>query len=367
MRRLLIPVVALLAAGLIGGIGAVAVWEAVDDDGGSEAIPVAARPTAASTPTDVAQIYERAAPGVVEITVSPQTREDDDSVFPQIPDDDDFFRGPQDLLPGRSGSGFVIDEEGRIVTNQHVVGEAENVEVTLANGDEARARVIGTDPSSDLALLQLEDYDGDLTPLELGSSESLEIGDPVVAIGSPFGLQGTLTAGIVSALDRELRAPNGFTIDGAVQTDAALNSGNSGGPLLDAAGRVVGVASQIQSGTGGNVGIGYAVPVETVRSVVDQLREDGEVEHAYLGVQLSEEGDDVTLVEVVDGGPADDAGLRDGDVVVAIDGDQVDSGDDVRDAVGAKQPGDSMEVEVRRGDDTQTFDVELGQRPASVD
>jgi putative serine protease PepD len=356
MKRILIPLAALLAAGAIGGVGAVAVWEAVDESD-TAATTVAGRPAAARASSDIGAIYEATAPGVVEIAVAPQVAQEND---------EDPFDLPG-LQPGATGSGFVIDEQGRLVTNQHVVGEAKNVEVTFANGDEAQARVVGTDPSSDLALLQVEDYDGELTPLELGASESLEVGDPVVAIGSPFGLEGTLTAGIVSALDRTLRAPNGFTIDGAVQTDAALNSGNSGGPLLDGDGRVVGVASQIQSQSGGNVGIGYAVPVETVRSVVDELLKDGEVEHAYLGVQLSDETEAVTLVEVVDGGPAEKAGLRSGDVVVALDGEAVQSGDDVRAAVSAKRPGDTLEVEVRRGGDTETVEVELGRRPASVE
>ena len=360
MRRILLPLAALAASALLGGLAAVGIWTAVDDD---EAEPAAAAPASSAAPPrsntsaqglSIGEIYRRASPGVVEIRVEAGGGEGDDSFLPQ---------------PGATGSGFVIDEEGRIVTNQHVVGGAETVTVVFANGDEAEARVVGGDPSTDIALLQLEDYDGDLTPIPLGSSESLEIGDTVVAIGSPFGLEGTLTAGIVSALDRQIRAPNDFTIDGAIQTDAALNSGNSGGPLLDSQGRVVGVNSQIQSESGGNVGIGYAVPIETAREIVDELREDGEVEHAYLGVTLTEpeEGEEgVRLAEIIPGGPADDAGLEVGDVVVEIGGEPAETVDEVRGAVDAQQPGDELEVEVRRGDDTETVTVELGERPSST-
>jgi putative serine protease PepD len=361
MRRIVLPLAALAASALLGGVAAVGVWTAVDD----EAEPATAAPASSAAPPGrntaaqgltIGEIYKRASPGVVEIRVEAGSGDGDDPSFlPQ---------------PGATGSGFVIDEEGRIVTNQHVVGGAETVTVVFANGDEAAARVVGGDPSTDIALLQLEDYEGDLTPIPLGSSESLEIGDTVVAIGSPFGLEGTLTAGIVSALDRQIRAPNNFTIDGAIQTDAALNSGNSGGPLLDAQGRVVGVNSQIQSESGGNVGIGYAVPIETTREIVDELREDGEVQHAYLGVTLTEpEGEEegVQLAEIIPGGPADDAGLEVGDVVVEVGGEPAETVDEVRGAVDARQPGDDLQVEVRRGDDTETVTVELGERPSSTD
>jgi putative serine protease PepD len=361
MRRIVLPLAALAASALLGGVAAVGVWTAVDDD---EAEPAAAAPASSSAPPGrntaaqgltIGEIYKRASPGVVEIRVDAGGGGDDESFLPR---------------PGATGSGFVIDEEGRVITNHHVIEGAETVTVVFADGEEAQARVVGSDPSTDIALLQLEDFDGDLHPIPLGSSESLEIGDTVVAIGSPFGLEGTLTAGIVSALDRQIRAPNNFTIDGAIQTDAALNSGNSGGPLLDAQGRVVGVNSQIQSESGGNVGIGYAVPIETAREVVEQLREDGEVQHAYLGVTLTEpeEGEEgVRLAEVIPGGPADDAGLEVGDVVVEVGGEPAETVDQVRGAVDARQPGDELEVEVRRGDDTETVTVELGERPSSIE
>jgi putative serine protease PepD len=371
MKRFLIPFVALLASGLVGGVAAVGVWEAVDDDQPSTTT-VSATPTSAPTASasggglSIGEIYDQASPGVVEVRVESQSADQTPDIVPGDPDDPNPF-SPR---PGATGSGFVIDDEGHIVTNQHVVGDADEVTVVFEDGEEGTASVVGTDPSTDIALLKLENPgDHDLEPLPLGSSDALEIGDTVVAIGSPFGLQGTLTAGIVSALDREIGAPNGFTIDGAIQTDAALNSGNSGGPLLDSQGRVVGVNSQIQSENGGNVGIGYAVPIDTAREVIEQLKADGEVEHAYLGVSLSEaeSGEDgVVATDAVEGGPAADAGLQDGDVIVEIDGEKVESVQDVRGAVDSKQPGDQMVLEVRRDGDTERIEVELGERPASV-
>jgi putative serine protease PepD len=361
-RRIVLPAAIVGAAGLVGGAVGVAAWEAVDDDPvATSTVAATATPTASSSgsPASLAEMYRHVAPGVVEIQTEGSSS--DEGFDPFSPEE-------EDVEPAATGSGFVIDEEGHIVTNQHVVGRSETVTVRFANGDEAEARVVGTDPSTDVALLKLEG-DRDLTPLELGSVESLEVGDPVAAIGSPFGLEGTLTSGIVSALDRDIRAPNGFTIDGAVQTDAALNGGSSGGPLLDSEGRVIGISSQIESRTGGNVGIGYAVPIDTVKRVVDQLRADGDVQHAYLGVGLANEpaeGGGVELEEVVDGGPADDAGLQSGDVIVAVDGDEVETPDEVRAAVDSHQPGDEFEVQVRRDGDTRTETVTLGERPDQV-
>ncbi len=248
MKRFVVPFVALLAAALIGGVASVGLWEAVDDD----TVPAAATATAtvnrpvAVKSGSVADIYEQTIPGVVEITAQSAAA------------------GQPGGGGTATGSGWVLDSEGHIVTNQHVVDGASEVTVKFHDGTEIQADVVGTDPSSDVALLKLNEIPEDLQPLERGSSESLRIGDPVVAIGSPFGLEGTVTAGIVSAKNRQLQAPNSYTIDGAIQTDAALNHGNSGGPLLDFEGRVVGMNSQIASESGGNVGIGYAVPIETI-------------------------------------------------------------------------------------------------------
>jgi putative serine protease PepD len=355
-QRILLPA-AVAGAGLLGGAVGVGAWEALDaDPEPPTAVSARTATTAADrgTASSLAELYRRAAPGVVEIEAGGT----DEGFDPFAPQNE----------PTATGSGFVIDEEGHIVTNQHVVGNAETVNVRFANGDEARARVVGRDASTDVALLDLEG-DRDVTPLALGASESLAVGDPVAAIGSPFGLEGTLTSGIVSALQRDIRAPNGFTIDGAIQTDAALNGGSSGGPLLDSAGRVVGIASQIESRSGGNVGIGYAVPIETAQRVVTELLERGEVRHAYLGVSLDAEpaqGGGVSLGEVVDGGPADDAGLRAGDAIVAVGGTEVDAPEDVRAAIDSREPGTEVEVRFRRDGETRTVTVELGERPQEV-
>ena len=264
-----------------------------------------------------------------------------------------------------TGSGWVLDGEGHIVTNQHVVAGAEEVTVKFHDGTEVQAKVVGTDASSDVALLKLNEIPDDLQPLETGSTESLRIGDPVVAIGSPFGLQGTVTAGIVSAKDRQLRAPDGFTIDGAIQTDAALNHGNSGGPLLDLDGQVVGMNSQIASESGGNDGVGYAVSIENIERVVEQLKSGGSVDYAYLGVQIGDNEDGgAQIAEVRDGTPADEAGLESGDVVTEIDGEEVADGDDLRRAVAEHEPGDELELTVERDGDTETITVTLGTRPS---
>ena len=342
--------VAALAVGVAGGVGGAALWDAVDDEIAQPAPEgSASRPAADQSGLSIGEIYRRASPGVVQIR-----REGGN------PGGFGFSQ------PGATGSGFVIDDQGRIVTNQHVVENAEQVTVVFPNGDEEEAQVVGTDRSTDIALLDLEG-DRDVTPLQLGSSDALKIGDPVVAIGSPFGLQGTLTAGIVSALERRLRAPDGFSIEGAIQTDAALNSGNSGGPLLDAEGRVVGVNSQIESGNGGNVGIGYAVSIKTAKEVVDELLADGEVEHAYLGVRIAEEENGkIVLADVVAGSPAARAGMRSGDVVVEVGGNEVDDVNDVGTAVAERRPGEELSLTVERGGERETYSAKLTGRPLSA-
>ena len=226
--------------------------------------------------------------------------------------------------------------------------------------------VVGSDSSTDVAVLKLESVPAGTQPLELGSTSDLQLGDPVVAIGSPLGLQGTVTAGIVSGLHRDIEAPDGFTIDGAVQTDAALNHGNSGGPLLDLEARVVGMNAQIASDTGANTGIGYAILVETVRSIAQELIADGKVEHAYLGVSVEDaDGGGARIAEVRSGTPADEAGLEQGDVVTEVDGQAIESGDELRLAVENHKPGDEMTLTVQRDGDTKTITVTLGTRPAS--
>ncbi|MDQ3778142.1 MAG: trypsin-like peptidase domain-containing protein [Actinomycetota bacterium] len=328
-----------LAAGLGAGVGGTIVALADEDPDPVAASADTATPVA-EAPSSTAALYKRVAGGVVQIRAQ---------------------SGPG----AATGSGFVIDEEGHVVTNQHVVDDAERVTVVFADGDERRGRVVGTDPSTDIAVVDVEAPASELQPLRFGSETSLEVGDPLIAIGSPFGLRGTLTTGVVSALDREIRAPNGFTIQDAIQTDAALNNGNSGGPVLDSAGRVVGVAAQIRSESGGNDGVGYAIPAGKTQDVARELIEDGEVEHAYLGVSLSGEGE-ARVMEVVPGSPAARAGIRANDLVTEVDGRRVTSGDQLRAAIDAKRPGEELRLTIRRAGNERELTVELGERPASA-
>ena len=291
-----------------------------------------------------------------------------------------------------TGSGFVFDDQGHILTNAHVVAGAEAIRVTLRDdGTSIEAELLGQDPSTDVAVLAVDPGEVDLDPVELGDSSQAQIGDPVVAIGNPFGLDRTVTTGIVSALQREIRAPNGFAITDVIQTDAAINPGNSGGPLLDARGQVIGINSQIQtSGGGGSVGVGFAVPINTARDVATQILETGQVERPSIGVNgvaldpeiagaLGLETDRGVLVqEVLPGGPADQAGVRPGsepaeiagrqllsggDVIVSADGEEVSGLDDVVTVVNRRQPGEEITLEIVRDGERQELTVELGVRP----
>jgi putative serine protease PepD len=330
----------LLVAALLGGLVAVGAGLLVDDDSTPSAVTTTvsttSRPTSAGL--SINEIYRRNASAVVEIQTGTA-----------------------------SGTGFVIDDEGHVATNEHVVGDAQTVQLRFAQGGDEQARVIATDRSTDLAVLEVDLAGHGVDPVELGSSAEIEVGDPVYAIGNPFGLERSLTAGIVSAVDRAIEAPNGFTINGAIQTDAPVNQGNSGGPLLDAAGNVIGVVSQIASETGGNVGIGYAVPSDTVRTVVDALLEDGKIERGYLGVRLTEADEGVGVGEVLEGEPAEAAGLKTGDVVLEAGGKPVESADDIQTAVAARKPGEKLELKIRRGDDERTVTVTLGTRPPAAE
>ena len=290
------------------------------------------------------------------------------------------------------GSGFVVSADGYILTNAHVVGSARTVTVSFANDDEVRAKVVGTDNGTDVAVLKVDGRPG-LKPIPLGSSAGLEVGDAVVAIGNPFGLDRTVTAGIVSALDRSITSPNNFQLRGAIQTDAAINHGNSGGPLLDDRGRVIGVNAQIAaSGVDANVGVGFAIPIDTARQVAQEIRTTGKAQHAWMGVQLSPV--DATLADreglavrsgamvhkVTPNGPAAKAGLRGanrtvvvggteyavgGDIIVAIDGKPIEEFEDLQAIVASKKPGDVLTLDVRRdeGRDEVTIRLTLGDQP----
>jgi putative serine protease PepD len=358
LKKVIAPAAALLAAGIIGGLASVAAYEALDTDNSAAtaepaAATVAAEPVASShSASTITRIVSQTLPSVVEVKVEGTSS---DSPFPGVPGS----------TVQALGSGWLFDGEGHVVTNEHVVDGAEKVTVAFENGTEVSATVVGSDPSTDVAVLKLESVPAGIEPLDAGSTSALELGDPVIAIGSPLGLQGTVTAGIVSGLHRDIEAPDGFTIDGAVQTDAALNHGNSGGPLLDLDGHVVGMNAQIASDTGANTGIGYAIPIETVRSIADQLIDSGKVEHAYLGVRVDDADGGAHIAEVVNGGPADKAGLEQDDVVTEVDGEAVSSGDELRLAVENHKPGDEMTLTVKRDGDTKTITVTLGTRPAS--
>lgn len=293
-------------------------------------------------------------------------------------------------VEGRMGSGFLVDARGRVLTNAHVIDDAETAQVLFEDGTEAEGRVLGTDESTDLAVLQVDDVPAGVRPLPLGRSRGLVVGDPVTAIGNPFGLDRTATTGIVSALKRRITAPNGFEIQNIVQTDAAINQGNSGGPLLDARGRVLGINTQIASGSGGSDGIGFAVPIDTIRPVADSIVATGEARHAWLGVtgrQITPAvarglGDPdvrgVAVVEVDDRGPARAAGVvaatgapdaevpRGGDLIVAVDGRPVVDMADVSLAVSSRAVGAGLALTLQRDGQRRQVEVVLADRPDDV-
>ena len=295
-----------------------------------------ARPAAGDART-VGQVYEQEAQGVAFIEAR---RADSASPAP--------FGSPGE--GAATGSGFLIDDAGHLLTNAHVVDGASEVTVTFGDGDPLEAEVLGADDSTDVAVLEVDPSALSATPLELGDASSVSVGDPAIAIGNPYGLDRTVTAGIVSALQRQISAPNGFTISNVLQTDAAINPGNSGGPLFDAEGRVIGINSQIATGgsSTGNVGIGFAVPIETARDVAEQVIAGGEVEHAYLGIAGAEGDDGARIGSVTPDGPADAAGIREGDVITAIDGEPVDGMDELIAAIDSYLPGDEVTLDLIR-------------------
>jgi S1-C subfamily serine protease len=331
-------------------------------------------PAAESSAITPAQIYQRAYRGVVEITV------------------DSTQQNPFGSQQQRSqGSGFVIDSKGHIVTNEHVVDGANSVSVRFWNDSVYKATVVGTDPSTDLAVIKVDAPASVLHPLSFGDSDALKVGDTAFALGSPFGLEETFTSGIVSALHRQMEAPNNFTINDSIQTDAAINHGNSGGPLLNARGGVIGVNSQIRSDSGGSDGVGFAIPSNTVRSIAETLIGSGKVEHAYLGVSVQpipeSVADQLKLVagvEIADvrtKTPAEKAGLKGatgnkvvdgdrypigGDVITSIDGKNVTDSEDVQQTIDAHKPGDTVSITYWRNGDSHTVDVKLATRPTTI-
>ncbi len=340
---------------------------------------------------DAQTIYENAAAGVVTVR--------------------SVIGGGASVLGGGGGqgqgSGFVISDEGEILTNAHVVTDADTtgiqsgplspareVYVQFADRNQVEAEIVGFDPFADVALLQVDTEGLDLNPLPLGSENDVEVGEEVAAIGSPFGQEQSLSVGIVSASDRSIQSLTDFQIDGAIQTDASINPGNSGGPLLDSVGEVVGINQQINTTSGGNEGVGFAVPIDLAERSLEDLRDDGEVSYAYAGVstqplypQLAEELDlDVDtgaiVSRVVAGSPADEAGLEagsdpirfqgvgyraGGDVIVAVDGDPIEGNADLPKLISLAEPGDEVTLEVIRDGSEEQIEVTLGERPSEVE
>jgi putative serine protease PepD len=344
------------------------------------ATPAASAPSVPTRGLSAEQIYRNDAPGVVVITDT-QTQ-----VTPPT-----FFAPGGKQQVGALGSGFVIDKQGDILTNDHVVQGATSIRVGFSGGASAKASIVGTDHSSDLAIIRVKVAPSALRPLSFGDVAGMQVGDPVYAIGNPFGLDRTMTAGIVSATGRDIQSPNGLTIPDAIQTDAPINHGNSGGPLIDRFGRVVGVNAQIQGGTvNANVGVGFAISAATAKSVSEQLIETGHAKHAYLGVEvmtidpslagvmrgLPSHG--VAVARVVKGSPAAEAGLTGatrevtvngvtiplgGDTIVALDGKSLTSSTQLADAVARHKPGDKLKLEIVRGGAKRTVEVTLGNAP----
>jgi S1-C subfamily serine protease len=393
-------VLPLLVAALLGGGVAAGVTSFVVDDGGdgTHTTTVIRQPAVASQGADdkrssaaegltAADIYQRYAPGVVFVR---------SEITQQTQNPFDPFGGAQ--RSEATGSGFVIDAGGDILTNNHVIDGAtpDSITVQFADKKTVKATVVGKDPSTDLALLKVDPEGLALKALPLGSSRDVHVGDPTIAIGNPFGLDRTLTTGVVSALQRQIQAPNGFAIKDVIQTDAAINPGNSGGPLIDSAGRVIGINSQIETGGGGgqgNVGIGFAVPIDTAKSILENLKKGETVQRAYLGItSLTVDGqldalnlpvDHGALVQSVEANsPADLAGLKagdlqatltgsanndsvvlGGDIITKVGGKAITSSDQLSQLVTSHKPGDKVKVEIVRKKDTKTLTVTLTKRP----
>src|SRR4051795_62392 len=360
-RMALMLVVSVLVGGLASGGLVLAL-----DGGGSESTTTIVRPSTNRTVSssgsglDPKSLYAAAAPGVVDITsrgVSAET---------QSP-----FGGPAQQGTA-TGTGFAVDKDGNIVTAAHVVDGASSITVTFQDGTTRPAKLLGKDDATDVAVLKVDASGLTLHPLALGSSAALGAGDQLAVIGDPFGYQRSISTGIVSGLDRTIQAPNGFTVAHAIQTDAAMNPGNSGGPVLNADGQVIGIADQIATGgsTQANTGVGFLVPIDLVKAELPQLKAGQNVRHAYLGVSTSDastaSSTGALVGQVSSRGPAASAGLRQGDVVTQIGSTQIHDSGDLVAAVATHQPGDKVDVTVKRGGNTQKVTVTLGTQPSSA-
>ena len=386
-------IAALAAAVALAGAGAGAAVYAVAESGGNTttvttrvaaSAPAPVSNTSGST-LSVADIYKQSVPGIVEIVSTVQSQgQNQGNGF-------GFGGGNQSgQSSSAEGTGFVVDGDGHVVTNQHVIEGASSIKVTLTDGSTYTAKVTGSDPSTDLAVLKIDAPSSKLHPLSLGDSDALQVGDGVVAIGAPFGLENTATTGIVSALNREITSPNNTPIEGAIQTDAAINHGNSGGPLFDLQGQVIGITSQIESDSGGNDGVGFAIPSNLVKTISGQLISTGKVEHPLLGVQVETlpanvastlgQATGVAIATVQPGSGAAAAGLRaaatnatvggqsypvGGDVITGIDGKTITTAEQLRTAIAAKKVGDTVKLTVVRDGKTRTVTAKLGDQSST--
>jgi putative serine protease PepD len=348
-NRIAVAVTAAALAGGGAGAGAVALTHGASSPAAKAAATTPSVANVADTTLSVGQIAKAATPSVVEIdaTTSGQA-----SPFP--------YGGSGGS--SAEGTGFVYDSKGDIVTNEHVVDGASTVSVKFSDGSKYKATVVGTDTSTDLAVVHITAPASKLAPLALGDSSKVAVGDGVVAIGNPFGLDDTVTSGIVSAIDREIASPDSTPIEGAIQTDAAINHGNSGGPLLDLHGKVIGITSQIQSESGGSDGVGFAIPSALVQQIADQLISTGKAQHALLGVTVKSVADGASVATVQPGSAAADAGLKAGDVITAVDGTAVPSAERLRAIIASHEPGDKLTLKVLRSGATQTLTATLGTR-----
>jgi putative serine protease PepD len=359
LRRIL-PLAVALAIGAGAGAGAYALTSRGSGTSTTSRLVVPAQPAASTSTVDsLTQLYKQDAPGIVDITVQSSSSGNSSGGFP-------FGNPGGSQKQEAEGTGFEIDTKGNILTAEHVVDHASSIKVQFANGSTTKATLVGSDKSSDTAVIHVGVSASKLHPLTLGTSASVQPGQSVVAIGSPFGLAETMTAGIVSATSRTITAPSGFSITGAIQTDAAINHGNSGGPLIDAAtNTVIGINDQIESDTNDNAGVGFAVPIDAAKSVAQTLIAGGKVRHAYVGIRIETVTAGARITQVVSGSPAAKAGLKVGDLVTAFDGKTVTSADELTADVSSARSGETVAVTIRRKGATKHLSVTLGVQPAS--
>ena len=352
MKKLVATFVGAACIGAGGGAGVYATLSPASTTVVRQVTVASGQATASTSALSVGDVYNRTHKGVVEITVTSS--------------------GAGSPVPGfgnpgtqqAQGSGFVYDSKGDVVTNQHVVDGATSISVKFWDGTTKKATVVGTDASDDLAVIHVDAPSSMLFPIALGDSTKVAVGDGVIAIGSPFGLDETVTSGIVSALHRQMTSPNNFTIDDSIQTDAAINHGNSGGPLLNAQAQVIGVNAQIESDSGGSDGVGFAIPSDTIKSIASQLISNGKAEHAYLGVELSSSTAVARVVSVRSNTPSAKAGLQAGDVITALGGKPVASSNALRAAIDAHRPGDRVSLTYMRNGKSHTVQLTLASRPS---